>query len=216
MALDAGQVRAARRTGRPAAIAIAAIGVAYVAVTIPGLLSLADPSDPIGDPWFTAMELLILLMAPILPVLWAAIHVQAPPAARVLTLAALVFSGLTAALTSTVHLLILMLAPGGDGSDALGFRWPSFAYVLDILAWDLFFGLAALLAAAAFDRRGIDRAIRALMVASGLLSLIGLLGPVTGVMSIRLIGVFGYAVVFPVAAGLMAVRFGRAGDPAAP
>ncbi len=211
MALIEAEKTAACRIGGLTAGIMAGLGLAYAAVLWLGLSSLTNPGDPIGDPWFTTMEILILLMAPLLPLLWAAIHLQAPPRARVLTLGALMFVSLTAALTSGVHILVLTLARGAGRAtpDWLAFRWPSAVYAVDLLAWDVFFGLAALLAGFAFGRGGQDGAIRILLFASGSLSIAGLLGPMTGAMDLRLIGVVGYAVVFPVAAGLIAIRFRR-------
>lgn len=219
MAVVEAETTAARRIGGPIAGALAGLGLAYAAVLVPGLSSLTGPGQPISDPWFTMLELLIVLMAPLLPLLWAAIHLQAASEARVLTLAGLMFVSLTAALTSGVHVLILTLARGAGSATPhwLAFRWPSAAYAVDILAWDVFFGLAALLAGFGFRRGGLDGVIRALLFASGSLSLAGLLGPVTGAMDLRLIGVVGYAVVFPVAAGFIAIRFRRsAAGPSSP
>lgn len=212
MALAGAETTAARRIGGPLAGAAAGLGLAYAGVLAIGLASLTEPGQPIGDPWFTMLELLILLLAPLLPMLWAAIHLQAPSEARVLTLAGLMFASLTAALTSGVHILILTLARGAGAAtpDWLAFRWPSAAYAIDILAWDVFFGLAAVLAGFGFRRRGLEGVVRVLLFASGSLSLAGLSGPATGAMDLRLIGVAGYAIVFPMAALLIVAGFRRA------
>jgi len=209
VALIRSAAHAAGRIAGLTAIAVFGLSLVYALVLSLGLIALKGSPDPIGDPWFTLMEILILLMAPLFPVLWAAIHVQAPPAARAFTLAGLMFVSLAVALTSSVHVLVLALGqgPGDAGSEWLDFRWPSAAYAVDLLAWDVFFGLATLLAAPAFGGDGLDARIRALLIASGALSLAGLLGPLTGDMNLRLLGVAGYAVVFPVAAGLIAIRF---------
>jgi len=89
------------------------------------------------------------------------------------------------------------------------FEWPSVAYALDILAWDLFFGLSMLFAARVFSGDRLQLSIRMLMIASGVLALAGMSGVVVGDMQLRMIGVVGYAVLFPVVALLLTVLFGR-------
>ena len=89
------------------------------------------------------------------------------------------------------------------------------AYTLDILAWDLFFALSMLFAAPVFKGDGLETAVRYLMIASGVLSLIGLIGVPLAIMhvgywlSVRNIGIVGYAVVAPIAFLLLAIVFGR-------
>ena len=51
--------------GRSAAWAVFFLGAVYVVTLVLGLLSLKSPQDPIGDPYFSILELLIVLMAPI-------------------------------------------------------------------------------------------------------------------------------------------------------
>lgn len=46
-------------------------------MTVIGLASLAQPTDPIGDPWFSAMEALILLLALPMLGLMGSIHASA-------------------------------------------------------------------------------------------------------------------------------------------
>jgi hypothetical protein len=89
------------------------------------------------------------------------------------------------------------------------FQWPSVAYALDILAWDLFFALSMLFAAPAFLGDRLQMSIRMLMIAAGALALGGMSGVVIGDMQLRLIGVVGYAGVFPVVALLLAILFSR-------
>jgi hypothetical protein len=87
------------------------------------------------------------------------------------------------------------------------FTWPSFAYSLDILAWDFFFALSMLFAAPVFADGQLARWIRALMTISGILALAGLTGAAVGDMQLRNIGILGYLVVFLVVAALLGVLF---------
>jgi hypothetical protein len=119
---------------------------------------------------------------------------------------------MSAALTSVVHFSILTLSRSSDfaGLDhVFGFRWPSVVYALDILAWDVFFALSVLCAAPTFRGGGLAAATRWLLVISGVLSLAGLSGAVTGDMNLRNIGIVGYVGVFLIATVTMAVLFRR-------
>jgi hypothetical protein len=91
----------------------------------------------------------------------------------------------------------------------LSFEWPSVAYALDILAWDVFFALSVLSAAPVFRGSRLATSVRVSLIASGVLALAGLSGVVVGDMGLRSIGIFGYAGVFPVAALLLALLFQR-------
>jgi hypothetical protein len=72
-------------------------------------------------------------------------------------------------------------------------------YALDILAWDWFYALSLLFAAAMFRNDRLERVVQILLIVSAMLSLIGLLGVPLGDMQIRNIGIIGYAAVAPVA-----------------
>ena len=89
----------------------------------------------------------------------------------------------------------------------MSFNWPSVAYALDILAWDVFFALSMLSAAPVFYGSRLTASIRVSMAASGVLALAGLSGVVVGDMRLRNIGIVGYAGVFPVTALMLAVMF---------
>jgi hypothetical protein len=200
-----------------AAWAVAAIGSVYAVVTALGFLSLKQPNDPIGDPYVSVMEGLIVVMAPLLVVCMVVVHAYASPEAKAYSLAALALMSILAGLTSTVHFVILTI---GDAIEAAGspwgpllvsFRWPSVAYAVDILAWDWFFALAMLCAAPVFRGRGLTAGLRLLMVVSGVLSLVGLIGVPLGDMRYRNIGIVGYGVVAPVVFLLLGVVFGRTG-----
>ena len=193
------------RTGRLAAGLIVGLQLAYAIVLAMGLMALPSADAPIPDPYFTAMELLILLIAPLLVVLMAALHDAVLEERKLFSLCALVFMAMCAALTSLVHFLVLTvgrLLPG-DWDSVFAFRWPSVAYAADILAWDVFFALSVLSAARVFRARGLSRWTGQVLLVSGVLSLLGLLGVATGDMQVRNIGIVGYAVVFPVASLMM-------------
>jgi hypothetical protein len=63
-------------------------------------MSLESPQEPIGDPMFSILEVLIILMMPIMVALMVAVHAWAPSHTKTLSLTAVVFMGLLAALTA--------------------------------------------------------------------------------------------------------------------
>jgi hypothetical protein len=189
--------------------------VLYMAALSLGLLSLESPQDPIADPYFSIMEILILLMAPLLVILMASVHAYASPEDKVYSLSALIFTTLLAGITSAVNFVVLTVsrqieAAGFPGASLLfSFEWPSVIYTLDILAWDWFFALSMLFAAPVFRTGRLERTLRTVMIISGLLSLAGLIGVPLANVNVRNIGVVGYTVVALVAFILMGLVFRR-------
>jgi hypothetical protein len=203
----------ARRLGIFSAVGVAMLDVAYAITLTVGFLSLKSPQEPIGDPMFSILEVLIILMMPAMVTLMVAVHAWAPLHAKTLSLTALVFMSLLAGETCGVHFVILTLTRQAAFAGQpwlplfLSFRWPSVVYALDILGWDFFFALSMLFAAPVFGGSRLTVSIRMLMTASGLLALAGLSGVVAGDMQLRNIGIVGYVGVFLVVACLLAVLF---------
>jgi hypothetical protein len=211
----------ARRLGMVSAVGTVLLNAVYAATLVAGLLSLPAPQQPIGDPLFAILEILIVLMMPLLVALMVAVNAWAPAEAKVFSLMALAFASLLAGLTCSVHFVILTVGRQAAFSGLtwmplfLSFKWPSVSYALDILAWDVFFALSVLFAAPVFSGNRLATSIRVLLVASGALALAGLSGVIVGDMQLRNIGIVGYAGVFPVVALLLAILFHRATPSAA-
>lgn len=195
------------RLGYWSSLGIVAIGVAYMVVLAVGMIR-HGLSEPIVDPVLAIMEGLTIVSAAPIVLLLAAVRSGAAGRRRVRATIALAFGILFALTTTAVHVHELTI---GRETGVNGLVWPSRVYALELLAWDLFLGLALVLAAASFER---DRTTRYWMAGCGLLCLIGIVGPAVGNMRWQLIGVAGYAVVLPVVAVLMARRFAREGRPA--
>jgi hypothetical protein len=204
---------AARRLGLFSASATVVLMVAYAVTLVVGFLSLPSPEQPIGDPMFSILESLIIVMMPAMVGLMAAVHAWAPERLKTLSLTAVIFMGLLAGLTCSVHFVVLTLSRDAVFAAQpwaplfLSFTWPSVAYALDILGWDFFFPLSMLFAAPVFRGRRLANWIRVLMIASAVLALAGLSGVVTGDMRLRNIGIVGYVGVFLVVAVLLTVLF---------
>src|SRR5215212_11656566 len=84
--------------------------VAYTVTLTVGLASLESPDQPIGDPMFTILEVLIISIMPAMVALMVAVHAWAPTHAKTLSLTSLVFMGMLAGMTSIVHFCILTLS----------------------------------------------------------------------------------------------------------
>jgi hypothetical protein len=185
----------------------------YVWVLVAGLI-FAAPGAPVPDPYNAVLELLIIPSALAMVIAFAAVHRWAAPQRRLLSSSALALVALTAGLTICVHAVLLTVGRQADvftlpGYDLLlSWRWPSVVFALDIVAWDLFLGVALLLAAPVL--RGWPSG---LLAVSGVLCLAGITGAVTGDMNVRDIGIVGYAVTLPIALLLQGRRFAKALPP---
>ena len=83
------------------------------------------------------------------------------------------------------------------------------AYTLDILAWDWFFALSMLFAAPIFKEGRLETSVRILMIITGVLSLVGLIGVPLANMQVRMIGVLGYVGLPPIVFLLLGIVFSR-------
>ena len=180
-----------------------AFGVCYAVTMISGFAAMGTTSKPLADPYLAIMEVLILIQAPILVLLAAAIHACAPDGTRTYSITALGWMLLLAGFTIAVHLVLLTVARR-IGPDAIhGFQylfnwhWPSLLYGVDIAAWDVFFALAVLFAVPVFHAAG-HVAVRNGMLIVAALSVVGIVGPAVNHIALRQIGIVGYAIVWPI------------------
>src|SRR5215207_10271079 len=121
----------ARSLGIFSAAATVILLVAYAVTLAVGLSSLESPQQPIGDPMFTILEVLIIVMMPAMVALMVAVHAWAPMHAKALSLIAVVFMSLLAGVTCIVHFCVLTLSRQPEfagrswGALVLSFTWPS-------------------------------------------------------------------------------------------
>jgi hypothetical protein len=189
--------------GRWSSFAVFLVGLAYLVALVIGFMT-RGLSAPIVDPLLAVMELLTLLAAPLMLVMMAAIHGRAPETLKSVGALAFAFMTLATGLTSAVH-FVALTATRQLGSALL--VWPSAAYALELLAWDVFLGLSLVFAAFTFQIKGRQRHVRRGFLACGLLCLIGVAGPVVGNMRLQLVGVFAYGGVLPVVCLLLSRLF---------
>ena len=200
------------RIGSWSAWVVVAFGVGYGVTVVLGFVALGNVRDPLPDPYLAVAEVLIIFMAPAMVVLTTALHACSPPGTRLVSQVAVGFMLLMAGLTMTVHLVELTVARRLDPASVPGFRelfsyeWPSLLYAVDIAAWDLLLGVALLCAALVFVGGPFATVGRGLAV-SGVMCLVGLVGPAIGILAWRAIGIAGYAVVFPLTCVALARAF---------
>lgn len=204
-----------RILGSTASFAISFLLIAYMITLVLGFISLKSPQDPIGDPYFSILELLIIVIAPLLVIAMVAVHAYASSETRMYSLTALVFMIIMATITCSVHFVILTVSRQIEFAGFtwapffFSFKWPSVVYALDILAWDFFFALSMLFAAPVFKKERLEKAVKAFMLISGLLSLAGLIGVSIENMNVRNIGILGYAGVSIIVFLLLGIIFRR-------
>lgn len=214
-----------RRVGMWSAIAIVVLSLTYIitgvlwlrfSTSAAGLVQGLEPSEP----FLTILETLILLCTPAFVGLFAAIHAYAPSDRKTCSLAAFGFAVLLAGITGVVHFVQLTairrtanrtIAEVFALYDPTGRLTPMLA--IDLAAWDFFLGFGLLFASSIFKGDKLQVFIRAGMIASGLLCLAGVAGPVSGDLRFQYPAIVGYAFIFPFICLLLAILFARSDWP---
>jgi hypothetical protein len=196
------------------------LSLIYLATGVAWLVFGGDPArrDPLApvDPFLAALEFLIVLLAPPMITLMAVVYVYAPPDAKACGMAALSFMVLAAGTTCAIHFVQLTVVRRIELANTPGLsvifftQWPSVFFAIDLLAWDLFLGLSLLFAAPVFKGDRLQAAVRMALILGGTLCVGGILGPALGDLRFQVVGITGYACVFPIACLLLAILFGRA------
>ncbi len=193
------------RLGFWSSVAVAGVGVAYAFALAVGIAR-HGLHEPITDPVLLVMELLTIMSALPIVTLMAAVYDRAAPDRKIYGLTALAFATLCAGVTCVIH-FVELTAARQMGSH--GIVWPSRAYAAELLAWDLFLGIALVFAALVFSGIGPERAVRRGLLVGAILCLAGTAGPAAGNMGMQLIGVAGYAVILPIVSFMLARLFTR-------
>jgi hypothetical protein len=174
------------------------VNEAYAITSGLGNLSVKAPSDPISDPYLSIMSLLIVLMAPFLVITMVAVHSYAIVEHKPYSLAALAFMILLAGITSSVNFALFAVArqptptPPLWVSSFISSGWPPLPQAMDFFAWDWFFGLSILFAAPVFRGSRLENAVRALMLLTGVLCILGLASLPFSPPQATLIGILGW------------------------
>lgn len=156
------------------------------------------------EPFFIIAEILTILGAIVLVLLMGCIHYRMSGHRRLFTFLGTGWMFVMAGITIMVHMAELTVARQLNTSvrtafaSVYDFEWPSLLYGIEFVAWHIGFGLSVLFASFAFKKVGKENRIRMGLRWVGIFCLAGLIGPATGNLYWRLVGVFGYAILFPV------------------
>jgi hypothetical protein len=189
-----------------------AIFILYAAILFAGGVVKGLPREP----YFALAEIFTIISALVLVILISAIHICTSVRFKIFSLIGLGWMFVTAGITFTVHFTELTVARQIDASTRatfapiFDFEWPALLWGIELGAWHIGFGLSVLFIAFAFQGNGTEKSVRIGLIITGLLCLFGLIGPVTGDLIWRLIGVFGYGVVFPIVCVMIARVFKNA------
>jgi hypothetical protein len=192
------------RLGYFAAWGLTCVGVAYAAVVAVGIAEAGQ--DPIVDPVFAVMEVLTLLAAVLIVIVLACLYDYAGSDRKLCALIAMSCGTVMAGLTSGVHFVALT---AGRQTGLTTLEWPSTLYAVELLAWDVFLGLALLFAASVFAGPGSLSSVRWTLTVTGTLCLVGAIGPLVGDMALQRVGIIGYGIGLPISSALLALVFQR-------
>lgn len=111
----------------------------------------------------------------------------------------ILFMSIVVILTCSVHFIGITVSSSLINSNKsfeplLSLNWPSALFSLDILAWDLFFGISFICLGISLNKYSKQGVTGLLSILSGLLSILGLIALPMNNMNIRYIGIFGYTI----------------------
>jgi hypothetical protein len=206
-------------TKRARTLGIAAVWATFIITevyaVVSGLAYTSQGAAVESGSSLTIMALLVVVMGPFLVLSMVAVHSYASQGNKPYALAALIFMALCVAITTCNNFLLLVVnsSPGlfAEWVRALFLpcRWPAPVFILDNFVWDWFFGISMLLASPVFGGDRLRTATRLVMIASGVLCLVGLawlaVSPAQGV----IIGILGWGAAGPIAFLLLANLLSR-------
>ena len=149
------------------------------------IAALAAGSLPPAGVYERLISVATLLFLPVMVLLCATVHRVTPADKQAFSLASLVFIAILATLSSINRYNALTVVPQATAMGVneglewfLPYGWPSIMAAMGALAWGGYFGLAFLSLAPAFGGNKLEQAIRWTLIASGGLSLFGVLSQV--------------------------------------
>jgi hypothetical protein len=186
------------------------IGIIYIFVVIWGISTQNPITNEIQNNIRIIMEILTAFSSMLLFLLTLSIHFLIDEDNHFYSILSIVFMSASMVVTLCVHFISITLSDELIMANQffkylLSLEWPSVLYALDIVAWDIFFGLSFVALGIGFILSKYDKLTGILMIASGFLSLSGIAAIPARVMEIRFIGVFGYTVL-PVAVCIFFIK----------
>ena len=175
------------------------LGVIYVGLIVWGIISQDPETGFIRDQVRILMEIVTLISAAVFLIFALSIKNILGAEYKLLSEICVVFMTIFATLTSIVHFVSITVSSqiidaNPLQSPLLSQNWPSLLLSIDILAWDVFFGVAFIFLGLSLGQLKELSIARILMILSGSLSLLGLIAIPLNNMNYRFIGIFGYTV----------------------
>ncbi len=135
---------------RWSAITLIALGVVYVGLIVWGIITQEPETGFIRDPIRILMEIVTMVSAVALLFFSQSIKIVIAPERSFLAETGVVFMTLLVSLTSLVHFVSITISNQIIDQHPLlsplfSLNWPSLLMSIDILAWDVFYGIAAIL-----------------------------------------------------------------------
>lgn len=179
--------------------ALLALGVVYVGLIVWGISTQDPQTGLIQDPVRILMEFMTMISAVVLLFFALSMKYILGPEHDFLAEISVLFMTLLVALTSAVHFVSITVSSqiidaNPLFSPLLSLNWPSLLLSIDILAWDVFFGIAFIFLGLSLKPIKELAIARSIMIFSGILSLLGLIALPLNNMNLRFIGIFGYTV----------------------
>ncbi len=200
------------------AYALLALGVIYAGLIVWGIITQDPKTGFIRENVRILMEIATIISAVILLFFALSIKNMLGFENSFLAEISVVFITILVTLTSMVHFVSItisnqLVADNPLLSPLLSLEWPSLLLSIDILAWDVFFGVAFIFLGLSLRRIEDFSAVHTLMVLSGILSLLGLISlPLN--MNLRFIGIFGYTVMPVISSAILLGKIGKTRSPA--
>lgn len=179
------QIQRINQIGFWTGIVLVALGIAYLGLILAVIL--LGSGFPPHEPYQTLFNLLILLTATWMVFFWVILNRATPAERKIFSELSLALIVIFAALTSInryVGLTVVRqsLATGNTNGLQwfLPYSWPSVMLAVEYLAWGFFFGLACICLAPVFRHGRLEGGIFWTLMATGLFSLLAVVGQVIG------------------------------------
>jgi hypothetical protein len=170
-----------RMLGRVSCWGALIMGLVYTVFAI--LTRMNNPASvpaSFNDPFLPLASILLVPIAAFMISSMAAVHAYAPPGLRVYSQLSLVFMSLAMGITTIINFAVFFILTHPIEMTAapwlslfIPYKRPGLFSELDLVAWSWFFGLSMIAAAPVFKEDRLEKILRILMFATGILSVVG-------------------------------------------
>ena len=199
------------------AYALLALGVIYIGLIVWGIVTQDPRTGFIRENIRILMEIATMISALILLLFTFSIKSMLGPGNLPAEIS-VVFMTILVTLTSIVHFVSITISGQLINtapllSPLLSLNWPSLLLSIDILAWDVFFGVAFIFLGLSLRQIKDLSPVTIAMILSGILSLLGLIAIPLNNMNLRFIGIFGYTVMPVISCAILLVKIETVKNP---